>query len=209
MPKQIVFDVKGIDGDAFQSAAVVFPESLGGTRGGDETIVRKKLGRRATHQVVLVPSERIPEPERAIDVTVNLYDGSNVLVASGTDTVAPPGSAAVTDPDRLLKRLDRMLATIEEIRGVLRACEDDRCATVLEHSFVRMDYTRSARSAVTEGEYGAATASLRSVKEIVEGDVELLAGGGTGAIHREALSLERKLLGETTAALGAVPGDDA
>lgn len=209
MPKQIVFNVKGIEGDAFQSAEVVFPKELGGVRGSDDVVVRKKPGRTTSHQIVLTPRERIPEPERSIDVTINLYDGSNALVASGTDTVAPSGpDATIPNPERAIKRLDGMLATIEEIQQTLQSCEDKLCATVLEHSFARKGYTQSARSAVEEGEYAAATESLQSVKRIVEGDISLLESGGSSDSHRDVLTLERKLLGETTAALGVMPGDN-
>lgn len=208
MAKQIVFNVSGIEGDAFETAEIVFPEELGGTRAGNDRVVRKKPGRTTYHQIVLTPDEYIPEPAHPVDVTVNLYDSSKRLVATGTDTVAPPGDADVSTPEPVLARLDSMLVTIEEIQGTLRRCKDDLCSTVLEHSFARKNYTQSAKAAAEDGEYASARSSLRSVRRIVEGDIELLEAEGESAIHDETLRLERRLLGETIAAQGVMPGDN-
>lgn len=46
------------------------------------------------------------------------------------------------------------------------------------------------------------------MKTTVEGDVDLVESEGDSAIHRIVLALERRLTGETIAALGVMPGDN-
>lgn len=196
--------IDGIDGDAFESGTLQFSHLEGTFRTGEELLLRKRPGRTSGHQILVPADVSIPEPERATEVSVSLYDDAGRLVASGTDTVAPPGSdVAVTDPDRMLRHLDAMVATIEAIQGTLWLCKGDLCATVLEHSFARMDYTQTARRAVEAGEYAAVTDALQSVKAIVEGDIELLETEGESTTHDDVLALEYDLLRETTAALRA------
>lgn len=206
MPKQIVFNVSGIEGDAFDTAEIVFPDELGGAVGeGNDMVVRKKPGRTTSHQIVLTPGEQIPEPERSIDVTINLYDEHRSLVASGTDSVSPAGAPTV---DKALRLMGRMLETIEEIQGTLDGCGSDVCAQVLKHSFARHSMTEKAMSAVQSDDWGTATELLQSVKGVVEDDIKRLEAAPDSTVHSGVLALEQELLKETTAALGVMPGDN-
>lgn len=65
-------------------------------------------------------------------------------------------------------------ATMRELRPELDRCETGVCAGIRESSDGRIDKTRTARSALDDGDWDTAAAELAEVEEIVLGDIERL-----------------------------------
>ncbi|WP_218644781.1 hypothetical protein [Natronomonas gomsonensis] len=64
--------------------------------------------------------------------------------------------------------------TIENIQATLERCSEDVCVTVREHADGRTKLTQQAATHIENGEWEAASEAVQDVREIVEGDIELL-----------------------------------
>lgn len=131
---------------------------------------------------------------------------------AGSAAAAPPKkvkpSPADRDGDLAVHKIGDMQRTIGKIQDRLEECDGDVCGTVLEHSFDRADSTRRAKRAARDGEWAEATGALEKVRDIVEGDIELLEGVEDRGSIGDVLGLERALLNQTDTALGVMPGDN-
>ena len=67
-----------------------------------------------------------------------------------------------------------MGGSIRDVQTMLDRCSDDVCVTVRDHADHREKLTQQAAEYVENGEWEAASENVRTIQEIVEGDIELL-----------------------------------
>ena len=103
-----------------------------------------------------------------------------------------------------VKRIELMQNTIGKIQERLKRCDTKVCITVGDHAKKRMGLTTGAEKAIKDGKTEETIQSLRTVKKIVEGDIELLAGVEDKGSIADVLGLERALLRQTDVALKAL-----
>lgn len=80
----------GIAAEEFDSGTLQFSHLDRTFKTGEDLQLRKRPGRTRGHQFVMPGDSVIPEPEREIVMTVKLFRDSE-LIATGSDTVVPPG----------------------------------------------------------------------------------------------------------------------
>ena len=131
-----------------------------------------------------------------------------------------PGPAEVFAPDaggaspsaagRIFKwsrdngAIELMQDTIGKIQERLKRCATEACITVGDHAKIRLGVTIKAEKAIKDGKKEEAVQSLRTVKKIIEGDIELLAGVEDKGSIADVLGLERALLHQTDLTLKAL-----
>ncbi|MDP2695800.1 MAG: hypothetical protein Q8O87_00945 [bacterium] len=99
------------------------------------------------------------------------------------------------------KKIELMQNTIGKIQERLMGCDTKVCITVGDHAKYRAGVAIAADKAVKAGKNEEAVQSLLTVKKIVEGDIELLAGAEDKGLIADVLGLERALLHQTDSAL--------
>lgn len=80
----------GIAAEDFDSGTLQFSHLDHTFRTGEDLQLRKRSGQASGHLFVMRGDRVIPQPERETVMTIELYQGTD-LVATGSDTVAPPG----------------------------------------------------------------------------------------------------------------------
>ncbi|MGM0591205.1 MAG: hypothetical protein ACQETI_06155 [Halobacteriota archaeon] len=101
---------------------------------------------------------------KALDLENQLLSQTNAAADSISKRSARTGRRGIAD----------MGDTIEDIQATLERCSDDVCVTVRDHADARKSLTRQASEYIENGEWEAAGEAVRDVREIVEGDIELL-----------------------------------
>jgi len=101
---------------------------------------------------------------KALDLENQLLSQTKAATDSISKRSARTGRRGIAD----------MGDTIEEIQATLERCSDDVCVTVREHADGRTKLTQQATAHIESGEWDAAGKALQDVREIVEGDIELL-----------------------------------
>jgi len=103
--------------------------------------------------------------------------------------------------DMIIKKIELMQNTIGKIQERLKGCDTKVCITVGNHAGYRAGVATEADKAIEAGKNEEAIQSLRAVKKIVEGDIELLAAVEDKGLIADVLGLERALLHQTDSAL--------
>jgi hypothetical protein len=141
-------------------------------------------------------------------LTAGVFVGIGSLSASVKAN--PPKGVGPADPDTdvVVRKIGDMQRTIGKIQDRLELCDSNICATVFEHSSIRMSLASTAKQSAEAHEWTAATDALTEVKSIVEDDIDLLESVEDRGSIGDVLGLERALLNQTTTALGVMPGDN-
>ena len=119
--------------------------------------------------------------------------------AKGVPSTAPV-STSLTDT-AIVKKIELMRNTIEKIQERLKGCGTKVCITVGDHAKYRAGVTNEADKAIKAGKSEEAVQSLRTVKRIIEGDIELLAATEDKGLIADMLGLERALLNQIDSTL--------
>jgi hypothetical protein len=90
------------------------------------------------------------------------------------ETETALGAMNRQEADESHQSLDTIEHTITDIKSELERCGTDVCKTVRVHADSSHPKVKSARTAVSSGNWTAATAALKEVRTIVEGDIDLL-----------------------------------
>ena len=99
------------------------------------------------------------------------------------------------------KKIELMQNTIKKIQERLKSCDTKACITVDDHAKIRAGVTNEADKAIKAGKSEEAVQSLRTVKRIIEGDIELLAATEDKGLIADMLGLERALLNQIDSTL--------
>jgi len=148
------------------------------------------------------PSAGDPELHRP-PTKVSVPDTEDVQTrATGDVLIGNTGGDRSTFQDTAtVKKIELMQNTIRKIQERLKGCDTKVCITVGDHAKYRAGVATEADKAIEAGKNEEAIQSLRAVKKIVEGDIELLAAVEDKGLIADVLGLERALLHQTDSAL--------
>jgi len=131
----------------------------------------------------------------ALDLETQLLTQTKAAADSISKRSARTGRSHIAD----------MGETIEDVQATLERCSDEVCATVREHADGRKKLTQQASEHIENGDWEAAGENVRAIRDIVEGDIELLESSLNDA-PEESLSNPplRELTGASTEDVAAL-----
>jgi hypothetical protein len=106
-----------------------------------------------------------------VEMRSNALDLENELLSQ---TKAAAGSISKRSARTGRSHIADMGNTIEDVRATLERCSDEVCVTVRDHAAGRRKLTQQASGHIDSGEWEAAGENVQAIRDIVEGDIELL-----------------------------------